>query len=103
MPPLTTDGSGHSDSAVMNEILHYLVGHPDAKDTIDGIARWWLPPNDRGSKREQVQIAIDELVARGWIIRRETTPSHVVYGLDKQHLITITSVLRKGSAGHANP
>jgi hypothetical protein len=87
----------------MNEILRYLVQHPDAKDTIDGIARWWLPPDHQGWKREQVQHAIEELVARGWIIRRETTPSHVVYGLDKEHLITITNVLRKRSGGAANP
>ena len=27
------------------------------------------------------------------VIRRETTPSHVVYGLDKQHLSAITKVI----------
>ena len=100
LPP---DGPRHSVSPVMNEILGYLVQHPDAKDTMDGIARWWLPPNDQGWKREQVQSAIDELVACGWITRRETTASQVVYGLEKQHLLTITNVLRRGSAGEANP
>jgi hypothetical protein len=41
---------------------------------------------------------MDELVARGWIVRRETTPSHVVYGLDKQHLTTIANSVRSESA-----
>jgi hypothetical protein len=44
---------------------------------------------------------MDELVARGWIIRREITPSNVVYGLDKQHLITITNRVRSESAHDA--
>jgi hypothetical protein len=82
----------------MTEILRYLIAHPDAKDTVDGIARWWIaPPGDdaprRGWTRDVVQEAIDELVARGWVVRRETTPSHVVYGLDRQHLNAITRVI----------
>lgn len=24
------------------EILRYQVGHPKAKDTIDGVEKWWL-------------------------------------------------------------
>ena len=82
----------------MREILRYLVAHPDAKDTVDGIARWWIaPPGDdphrQGWNRDVVQEAIDGLVARGWVVRRETTPAHVVYGLDRQHLNAITRVI----------
>jgi hypothetical protein len=83
----------------MTEILRYLVAHPDAKDTVDGIARWWIAPaghdpDRREWNRSVVQEAIDALVARGWVVRRETTPSHVVYGLDKQHLSAITEVIK---------
>ena len=91
------EGSCHGRAPLMTAILRYLVTHPDAKDTVDGIARWWLGPQT-GSEghrwnRDVVQEAIDELVARGWVLRRETTPSHVVYGLDKQHLSAITKVI----------
>ena len=91
------EGSLHGRAPVTTAILRYLVAHPDAKDTVDGIARWWLapPPDPDGHQwnRDVVQDAIDELVARGWVVRRETTPSRVVYGLDKQHLSAITKVI----------
>jgi hypothetical protein len=93
------EGPRHGHAPVMTAILRYLVAHPDAKDTVDGIARWWIaPPGDDPERRESnlrtVQEAIDELVARGWIVRRETTRSHIVYGLDKQHLGSITKVIQ---------
>jgi hypothetical protein len=44
---------------------------------------------------------MDELVARGWVVRRSITPSNVVYGLDKQHLATITNRVRSESADDA--
>ncbi|MGH7230188.1 MAG: hypothetical protein ACREJU_02365 [Nitrospiraceae bacterium] len=98
---MTTEGSSHSRSPVVSKILHYLVEHPDAKDTTDGILKWWFPVKDRERKKKEVQCAVDELVARGWIVQRETTPSHVVYGLDKQHLKRITEALRSDSTDDA--
>jgi hypothetical protein len=101
---LATEGSAQGRSAVITEILRYLVEHPDAKDTIEGIARWWIQPQrPEGDewKRDLVQGAMDELVARGWVVRRAITPSNVVYGLDKQHLTTITNRVRSESADDA--
>jgi hypothetical protein len=88
----------------MTEILRYLVEHPDAKDTIEGITRWRIQPQrPEGDewKRDLVQGAMDDLVARGWIVRREITPSNIVYGLDKQHLTTIANRVRSESANDA--
>jgi hypothetical protein len=89
------EDSASGGSPVTTAILRYLIEHPDAKDTASGIARWWLSPHHDEWKRDVIQTAIDGLVARGWLIRRETTPSHVVYGLDKQHLETITKLIAR--------
>ena len=32
---------------IAQEILRYLERHPDAKDTLEGIAQWWLQPQGR--------------------------------------------------------
>ncbi|WP_447979256.1 hypothetical protein [Candidatus Nitrospira bockiana] len=91
---MTADEPGHR-GPVIEEILRYVVEHPEAKDTIEGIARWWVRADDRRWPRELVHEAVEELVARGWIVRRETTASHVVYGLNKPHLETIVHALKR--------
>jgi hypothetical protein len=35
-------GSLVSQPQVAVRIVRYLLNHPDAKDTAEGIARWWL-------------------------------------------------------------
>jgi hypothetical protein len=94
------ESSAQARASVITEILRYLIEHPDAKDTVEGIGRWWMPHRDEWN-RDLIQSALNELVARGWIVRRETTPSHVVYGLDKQHLATITNHVGSEPADHA--
>ena len=27
------------------DILRYLIAHQDARDTVEGIQQWWLPPD----------------------------------------------------------
>ena len=74
-------------------ILAYLVDHPDAKDTVEGILTFWVKQQDIQAK-EQVQMALDELVKRDWLIKRELTSDEKFYGINKQMLGDITSFLR---------
>jgi hypothetical protein len=41
-------------------ILSYLRAHPDAKDSVEGIARWWVHAD-----RETVEKALQILVKEG--------------------------------------
>lgn len=70
------------------EILEYLIRHPDAKDTVEGILKWWLD-SDAEWEKDEVQQALDLLSARGWLTRRETTPAQAVYGVNKDQIETI--------------
>jgi hypothetical protein len=97
---LGAEGSPPSRSTVIGEILRYLVEHPDAKDTIDGILRWWIPKGRAEHKKEDVEHAINELVAKGWIVKRETTPSHAVYGVDQHQLEQIGNFLTSETIGN---
>jgi hypothetical protein len=76
-------------------ILQYLIAHPDAKDTLEGILRWWLP-GDAGEWQEgEVREALDALVTRGWLTWRCITPSQSLYGMNKEKLEEIKRFLRE--------
>ena len=80
---------------VILQILHHLTEHPDAKDTIQGILRWWLPKNPVERRKEEVQEAVDILVARGWVTKRQIAPSRSIYGMNKEKLEEIKAFLRE--------
>jgi len=78
---------------VIRAILRYWVKNPDAKDTADGILKWWLPGDRAGSGKEEVQKALDALICKGWLIKRETTPNRIIYGLHKERVEEIKKFL----------
>ena len=80
---------------VVLHILHYLTEHPDAKDTIQGILRWWLPKYPVEHRKEEVREAVDVLVARGWVIKRQLTSPRSIYGMNKDKLEEIKAFLRE--------
>lgn len=86
-------GSPGGRRTVTRDILHYLLEHPDAKDTRDGILRWWIPQRTSEPDMAVVQGALDDLVSKGWIFKRQTVPDRVIYSMNKDHLKEIqTSV-----------
>jgi hypothetical protein len=86
------------DEQVSRGILQYLVEHPDAKDTIEGILKWWLP-DGRVWKRGEVQEALNLLTSKEWLTRRGTVPSKEIYGINKNRLQEIKSFLLQAGAG----
>lgn len=85
-------GSSSGPLKVAQEILSYLIKHPDAKDTVEGILKWWLPEE----REEFAQSALDFLVSKGWVTKKETTPSQKIYGFNNDYLQEIKNFL-KGS------
>jgi hypothetical protein len=79
---------------VIQKILSYLVDHPDAKDTIQGILQWWLSHGGTPWRQEEVQAALDGLVARGWLTHRHTPSCQMLYGMNIDTLEEIREFLR---------
>jgi Fe2+ or Zn2+ uptake regulation protein len=61
------------------EILRYLRARPQAADTVDGIVMWWLPRQRHEEAVDQVQHALDDLVARGLVERITLVDGTVLY------------------------
>jgi hypothetical protein len=64
-------------------ILGYLCSYPDAKDTAEGVAHWWLGGEGVDVNTKVIHESLDYLVRVGWL---RTTARHAgvtVYGLNQ--------------------
>jgi hypothetical protein len=78
------------DAIIRQSILDYLLRHPGAKDTREGVINWWIAkpcPDER-----MVIEVLDALVVRGWILKRETS-SQPIYSLNHAQLNEIREFL----------
>jgi phosphatidylserine/phosphatidylglycerophosphate/cardiolipin synthase-like enzyme len=60
-------------------IRRYLQAHPHASDTVDGVLRWWLAPQEFTLPTERVREALERLVAEGIAVRRTLPDGTVIY------------------------
>ena len=88
------EGPSESLMAEAREILSYLIEHPDAKDTVDGILRWWLTKGNSEIRKGEVEEALDFLVAKGFLIERETSDLKKIYGVERERLGEIETYLK---------
>jgi hypothetical protein len=61
------------------EIRRYCAAHPNAADTLEGIA-WWLAMQRYTDVLKEVRDAIDQLVDDGVLMRHQTHDGVSVYG-----------------------
>jgi hypothetical protein len=69
---VTSEGRPSPDriGAAVAGIVRYVCAHPDAKDALEGAHTWWLPDGGQDWEPEEVEEAMDWLVARGWMEER---------------------------------
>lgn len=79
------------NSTVIKEILNYLVVNKDAKDTFDGILEWWLP-KDYAGRRTEVRNALDFLILKKWVIKKDTLASQEIYEVNHERFSEIKAL-----------
>jgi len=84
-------------SHISFEILDYLVEHPDAQDTADGIAQWWIL--ERCVKRHAplVNEAIEYLVEKGLIVGRKAKDSKIHYKINRRKAREVAELLKQST------
>lgn len=65
-------------------ILDYIGKHPDARDTLEGITRWWLHLEKIESSVDDVSIALESLIQKGIIERQLSKGDVPVYEIRKK-------------------
>ena len=71
-------------SQVARAVLAYLRKFPEAQDTSEGIAEWWLPKQNMRSQPETLKRALNELAARGFILQHEGKDSQIHYRMNRR-------------------
>jgi len=81
---------------IARDVLAYVVKNPEAKDTLEGIARWWLQRERVEQRVEEVSAALHLLVERGLVLERTGLGDRSYYQLNRERSREIESFL-KGS------
>jgi len=93
MEGLDSDEPPRSEMIV--EILRYLVMHPSAKDTVNGIEKWWLSGRASRAGKLFTQESLNLLVAKGWLIARSSPQAEIIYSLNEDRLTEIVTFLER--------
>ena len=82
-------------SKIGNEILAYLVDHPNARDTLEGIVEWWLLEQQIKFQTARVKDALSDLVARGLILEKKGSNSQIHYRINQKKYKEIQELFKQ--------
>jgi len=88
----------YQPSPIAQDILAYLIEHPQAADTLEGIIQWWILEQQIKRWSTQIEAALTELVAKKLIIKRKGSDGQIHYNLNHRKKTEIKALL-KGDKG----
>src|SRR5262245_45560687 len=95
--------SGHSERhELADEVLHYLVRHPEAQDTVEGIAEWWLLERRVTTVVAEVGAVLCDLVGRNLLIAQRSGDGRTYYKLNREKERQVRRSLRKRESAGAS-
>ncbi len=82
---------------IAREILAYLIDHPEAQDTLDGVVQWWLLEQEIKYQIDKVKEALVELVGKGLVLERQDGRMRNHYGVNPHKVEEIRAMLKQKS------
>jgi len=73
-------------SRIARAILDYLRKHPEAQDTLAGIAEWWVPDEKLKARTTVVREALTQLVDEGLVLQYEGKDSQTHYRVNSERV-----------------
>ena len=77
------------------KILSYLIDNPEAQDTLEGIADWWLLQQDIKRNVALIRRAVDELIYKGFLLERQGNDRTRYYHVNHERLPEISALIEK--------
>ena len=84
----------NDESKIGDEILAYLVDHPKAQDTLEGIVEWWLLEREIKFETARVKEALSELVDKGLILEKKGPDSQIHYRINQSRFEEIRKLAK---------
>lgn len=76
----TADRDNNSaDVEIEEAVLSFLDRHPQAADTLEGIAEWWLPQQRYVTAQARIEAVLQQLVNRGALQMRRLPDGTAIY------------------------
>jgi len=89
-----SDESSDDSSLLIRDILIHVVNHPDAKDTVVGIHKFWLSAHSAHQSGNKVRDALEYLAEqKRWLTKKSAGAALTLYGLDKDRLDEVKKFL----------
>jgi hypothetical protein len=82
---------------ISNAILHYLLKHPQAQDTLEGIIHWWILEERIYQRTLEISEVLKSLVEKGFLIEKKISSSDVLYSLNIKKKCLIETIVRKNN------
>jgi hypothetical protein len=64
------------EPTIADDVLSYLLSYPEAQDTVEGIAEWWLAEQHALRTLTAVRHAMADLEARGFVVKTSLAGAH---------------------------
>ena len=71
------------------EILDYLARQPGARDTIEGILRWWVLDSCIRKWEPRITKTVAQLVERGYLEEKPASDGKIFYRINPVYLSTL--------------
>lgn len=84
---------------IAKDILSYLLRHPAAADTFDGIARWRILEEIARRSVASTEDAMRWLIAKGFLNEEKIPGGQSIYRLNPGRRKEAESLVRKGEPG----
>jgi hypothetical protein len=84
-----------TNDEITKAILGYLLRHPDAGDTLEGIAEWWIRMEKIEIEIQQVSSVVASLVEQGLLLQKTVNKKNDLYCLNKKMIPNLNLILKQ--------